>query len=229
MNFNLEKKFIEFLKLITRNAQNQKIRVFFVGGAVRDNLINQETKYFDLIIDSNAVEFSKTLPKEIEIKSVHEQFGTVKLKYSNFDIDLASTRVENYPSSGCLPQVKKLGVNINEDIKRRDFTLNSLYSEITLKNKELAFSLIDLVNGVEDLKNKTLKVLHKNSYIDDPTRIFRGLAYKYRFGFDFSKEDKNLINDYLNNVKYQNRSEDRILTVLKDNLSCKFGYLFFKI
>ena len=97
MNFNLEKKFIEFLKLITRNAQNQKIRVFFVGGAVRDNLINQKTKDFDLIIDSNAVEFSKTLPKEIEIKSVHEQFGTVKLKYNNsFPIFLIKNCISFY-------------------------------------------------------------------------------------------------------------------------------------
>jgi len=228
MKFNLNQNFEKLLKLIVKNALNHQIGVFFVGGAVRDNLLGIEIKDFDLIIDSNAIEFSKDLPDEITIKSIHEKFGTVKLRYSDIDVDLASTRREVYPNSGCLPQVVKIGVNIEEDVKRRDFTLNSLYCKITLEDNRLKYELIDLIDGVNDLRNCELKVLHSNSYIDDPTRIFRGLSYKYRFGFNFSDNDKKLIKEYLKNITYENRSNDRILAVLTENLNTEYGYLFFK-
>ena len=82
--------------------------------------------------------------------------------------------------------------------------------------------LTTLLAELEDIKNKTLRVLHNNSFIDDPTRILRGLDFKYRFGFDFSKNDKKLICEYLNNIDYENMSKDRVLKVLKKILKSDF-------
>ena len=74
----------------------------------------------------------------------------------------------------------------------------------------------------------TLKVLHSNSYIDDPTRILRGLNFKYRFNFDFSDNDKLLIKKYLKKINYKNASYDRILAVFRHILSKEFSDIIFK-
>ena len=228
MNFKFSKKTEEFLKIIAKTAQTENVRVFFVGGIVRDCYLKKEIKDIDLILEGNAIEFSKKLPSEISIKSIHKDFGTVKLEFFGMDIDLASTRTEKYPFCGCLPKVEKIGVNIKDDVKRRDFTVNSLYCEISIKNDELKYELIDLVDGINDINKKTLKVLHKNSYYDDPTRIFRGVNFKYRFDFDFSKEDLKLINQTLKEINLENASVDRLKDVFIKTLKSEFQDKIFK-
>lgn len=228
MNFKFNNKVEKFLKLITKNAQEQNLRVFFVGGIVRDKILNIPTFDVDLLLLGNAIEFSKTLPSQIKIKSIHEDFCTVKLQLDELEIDLASSRSESYPYSGCLPIVDEIGVTIEKDALRRDFTINSLYCELKLKNNDLFYTLADYVDGLKDLENKTLKALHNKSYIDDPTRIIRGLGFKYRFNFDFSEYDKELINQYLKNIDYSKMSHDRNLKVFKKVLDSKFQSEIFK-
>lgn len=221
MNFVFNNKIENFLKIILKNALSQNLRVFFVGGIVRDKILGIPTFDIDLLLLGNAIEFSKKLPSDIKIKSIHEDFCTVKLQYDNIEIDIASSRKEKYPFSGCLPVVEKIGVSLEEDVSRRDFSINSLYCELKLFNNDIKYEFVDLVNGLEDIKNKTLKVLHKKSYIDDPTRIIRGLGFKYRFDFDFSKQDCNLISEYLKNIDYSNMSIDRNIKVIKKVLNSK--------
>ena len=214
MQFNFDYKTENFLKIVLKNALNQKIRVFFAGGVVRDNLLGIKTKDIDLIILGNAIEFCSRIP-ELEIKSIHKDFYTVKVLYQGLEFDVASTRTEKYPFSGCLPVVDSVGVDLFDDVKRRDFTINSLYCELKLVNDRITYSLIDLVDGVSDLNNKILRVLHSNSYIDDPTRILRGVGFKYRLNVDFSCADNFLINDYLNHVDRLNMSISRVESVFK--------------
>ena len=222
MEFKFDKRIENFLKIILKNAQKIGLRVFFVGGIVRDNILNIKTSDIDILVLGNAIEFAKKLPDEIKIASFHKDFCTVKVEYDNLQIDIASSRTELYPYSGCLPVLDSVGVSLEDDVLRRDFTVNSLYCELKLVNNVITYELIDLINGLADIKNKTLKVLHKKSYIDDPTRILRGLDFKYRFGFDFSKNDKKLICEYLNNINYENMSKDRVLKVLKKILKSDF-------
>lgn len=228
MNFEFNQNINNFLKIILKNAQSQNLRVFFVGGIVRDKILNMPTFDIDLLILGNAIDFALNLPCEIKIKSTHEDFCTVKLEYNNIEIDIASSRSENYPHSGCLPVLNKIGVDITEDVSRRDFSINSLYCELKLEDDKIFYTLIDYVDGQNDINNKILKVLHNKSYIDDPTRIIRGLGFKYRFGFDFSKADKNLIDNYLNNIDYSNMSIDRNIKVIKKVLNSKFQKEIFK-
>lgn len=228
MDFTFSKNKENFLKLIVNCAKAQNIRIFFVGGIVRDYLLKKSIKDIDLIIEGNAIEFSKNLPSEIKIKSIHEDFKTVKVEYNNEIIDIASTRIEKYPYSGCLPVVEKIGVSIEQDFKRRDFAINAMYAELNLTDDELSYKLIDLANGQKALKEKVLNVLHKKSYIDDPTRILRGLDFKYRFNFDFSSTDKELIQNYIDNPNLENASKNRILNVFKKILSSDNNDLIFK-
>ena len=228
MNFDFNNKINELLKIILKNAQSQNLRVFFVGGIVRDNILNIPTLDIDLLLEGDAIEFSKSLPTKIKTKSLHKDFCTVKLEYENIEIDIASSRVETYPFSGCLPAVNKIGVPIEKDVLRRDFSINSLYCELKLNNDKIFYTLIDFTNGLKDIQNKTLRILHNKSYIDDPTRIIRGLGFKYRFGFDFSDNDKKLINQYINNIDYTNMSIDRNKKVIKQVLNSSFQQEIFK-
>ena len=79
---------------------------------------------------------------------------------------------------------------------RRDFTINAMAMN-TATGK-----IIDYTGGQNDLKNKVLRILHDNSFIDDPTRIIRGLKFRVRFGFELEPHTKKLQKDYLNNINY---------------------------
>lgn len=215
LNFCFDEKTEDFLFNIVRCAKNQNVGIYFVGGIVRDNILNIDNLDIDLIVDCNAIGFSKNLPEVIKIKSIHKDFATVKVEYKDITYDIASTRIETYPYSGCLPDVEKVGVALVEDVKRRDFTINSLYCKLDIADNKLTYELIDLVDGVADIKNKVLKVLHEKSYIDDPTRILRGIDFKHRFNFNFSSDDEKLISDYLENPDIENASRDRFLAVFK--------------
>ncbi len=228
MTFDFDNLTLEFLSLILIAAKTAGVRVFFVGGIVRDNILNIKNSDIDLLIEGDAIQFSKKLPQNIIVKSLHPDFGTVKVEYHNLQIDIASTRKEQYPSSGCLPIVNEIGVKLEDDVLRRDFTVNSLYCELKLKDGKINYHLIDFVDGVNDIRNKVLKVLHNNSYKDDPTRILRGVNFKYRFGFDFSTSDKILIGNYLKNIDNKNASYDRIYNVFYKNFKQEFALDFFK-
>ena len=228
MKFEFSQKINSFLKIILKNAQSQNLRVFFVGGIVRDKILDIPTFDIDLLLLGNAIEFSKSLPKEIKINSIHQDFCTAKLEFDGVEIDIASSRSEFYPYSGCLPVIDKIGVSLKQDVLRRDFSTNSLYCELKLENDEIFYTLIDMVDGLKDINDKVLKVLHDKSYIDDPTRIIRGLGFKYRFNFDFSAHDKKLINEYLSKIDYSNMSLDRNTKVIKKVLNSKFQKEIFR-
>ncbi|MCM1339356.1 MAG: hypothetical protein NC191_06770 [Muribaculaceae bacterium] len=175
------------------NIRNQNL--FYIGGVVRDELLGKDSFDIDITYVGNAIEFAKTIPNA-EILQINEPFGTVKIKLEGQEIDIASTRNETYPQKGHLPLVKNIGCSLKEDILRRDFTINAL------AKSTLTGEIIDYTTGLEDIKNKTLRVLHNNSFIDDPTRILRGLKFSVRFGFELSPKTKSLQDKYLQNINY---------------------------
>ena len=81
------------------------------------------------------------------------------------EVDFASTRSESYPKKGHLPVVSNIGCALKDDLKRRDFTINAMAKRTT------DGEVIDIFSGKEDIKAKKIRVLHNESFIDDPTRI----------------------------------------------------------
>lgn len=170
-------------------------KLFYVGGVVRDELLGIESLDVDMTYEGNAIEFAKTL-KGIEIVQINEPFGTVRVKIDGKETDIASTRQEVYDKKGHLPTVTKIGCSLKDDVKRRDFTINTLAKSVA------SGEIFDYTGGIEDLKNKTIRVLHDESFIDDPTRIIRGLKFAVRFGFKPDPHTKKLQDDYLKNINY---------------------------
>ena len=175
------------------NIQDKNL--FFIGGVVRDELLGKESFDIDLTFQGDAIEFAKNIDNA-EIVQINEPFGTVRIKLNGREIDIASTRSEIYPQKGRLPEIKNIGCSLKEDILRRDFTINAL------AKSTLTGEIVDYTNGLEDIKNKTLRVLHDESFIDDPTRIIRGLKFSIRFGFDLDEHTKKLQDEYLQNINY---------------------------
>jgi len=234
--FKFNKKTELIVQSIAKFSKIKGIPVYFVGGMVRDALMGIDIKDIDILTEGSAIDFvtefyensnaanynpeNNSLKSDINghnivIKSVHKSFNTAKTVIDGIDIDFASTREEEYPESGCLPVVKNTGCSISLDLKRRDYTVNAIAAQISLLNGELEYKIIDPYFGFEDIKQKTLKALHQKSYIDDPTRILRGLDFILRFGFDFSMQDKNLIEEYLKAPNREGLSIDRVKLTLK--------------
>ena len=174
------------------NIENENL--YLIGGAVRDEILNIKCLDVDITYIGNAIEFAKS--QGFYIIKENEPFGTVKILLENKEIDLASTRAEIYPQKGHLPVVSNIGCSLKDDILRRDFTIN------TLAKSTKTGEIVDYLNGLEDIKNKKIRILHENSFIDDPTRIIRALKFSIRFGFELEKNTKKLQNEYLENINY---------------------------
>lgn len=200
------------------NINDTSNKLFYIGGVVRDELLNKQSIDIDITYVGNAIEYCSKFGEVIQI---NPDFGTVRVKIpssphreiadfvpstgsghnvseelNNVIVDFASTRSETYPKKGHLPVVEEIGCSLKEDVLRRDFTINALAKSVTTGE------IVDYVGGLKDLKNKKLRVLHDNSFIDDPTRIIRGLKFAMRFNFELEEHTKKLQDEYLKNINY---------------------------
>lgn len=221
-NYNsyFSKEFKSIFELCSKIASKSGHKLYLIGGIVRDMLLNEKSLDIDISVQGDAIEFGHILEREgkAKILSVHPSFGTIKVEINGEKVDLASTRSESYPKKGHLPHVQEIGCQLEKDILRRDFTINSLALSL---NQDSFADLIDYVNGFEDLKAKKIKILHDKSFIDDPTRIIRALKYADRLDFELEENTLKLQKDYLKNVNYD-MCNKRIKQEIKKTFSnCK--------
>lgn len=201
-------------------AEKLDIKLYLIGGIVRDLILNIQIKDIDITMEGNAIFFCRELEKNLDCKiiSIQENLKTVKVEFEpGVIIDFASTREEVYIKKGFLPIAENFGCSLKNDVKRRDFTINTLAVSLYKKEK---FSLIDYFNGYDDIINKKIKILHNDSFIDDPSRIVRAIKFQLRFGFDIEQNTNNLMYEYLNNVK-KDIPFERIKNELKQYFSIK--------
>lgn len=208
-------------------AELSGIKIYLVGGIVRDILLSKPLHDVDITVEGNAKEFVEILECYVKTKAVkyNEKLPTAKVVFKNgVEIDFASTRKEVYDNFGDLPKIVAIGCALEEDIKRRDFTVNSLVISL---NRDDRFELKDLTNGVEDLKNKKLRVLHEKSFFDDPSRMIRGLKFAQRLGFELDDTTKKLQDKYLENPLV-NIPLERVKNEIIDLFSLNFASNFDK-
>lgn len=175
------------------NLKDTSNKLYYVGGVVRDEFLGIKSLDVDIVYEGNAIEDCAEFG---EVTRVNPDFGTIRVNIGGREVDIASTRTERYDKKGHLPQVERIGCSLKEDVTRRDFTINSLYKSVSTGE------IFDFTNGVEDLKNKKLRVLHDKSFVDDPTRIIRALKFSHRFGFDLEEKTRQLRDEYLKNINY---------------------------
>ena len=174
----------ETLSRAAEIAEKLKLAVYIVGGPVRDFFLEKPVKDLDLVVEGEAEEYARALSRALsgEIKA-RSPFLTYKIVFPGGELDLVTARKEVYPRPAALPKVSP--GSISEDLYRRDFTINAMAVGLSgpFKGK-----LLDPFGGLFDLEGGLIRVLHINSFVDDPTRIFRAARYAVRFEFDLAKE-----------------------------------------
>ena len=166
--------------------------VYLVGGSVRDLLLKRPCLDIDIVVEGDAISVAKKLQEQWNgTLQTHPQFGTATVTPENPDkpkVDFVSARSETYQKPATLPKVER--GTITQDLLRRDFTINALAMRLDFDGFG---TIIDKTDGLKDLKTGTIRVIHNNSYTDDPTRIFRANRYAGRYNFQISGADKKLI------------------------------------
>jgi len=198
---------LELLHLLAYQAALLRMPLYLVGGVVRDILLGRAVNDFDLVVDGSSAEFAEYIVRKFGGKIlIHSKFMTATwvlneitferlkvpiLQLSNVPIsfDFASARTEMYAQPGALPTVKRS--TIDADLYRRDFTINAM--ALRLDGEDFG-GLFDPLGGQKDLDDKLIRVLHAQSFVDDPTRIFRAVRYAVRYGFEIAPETLNLVN-----------------------------------
>jgi len=175
----LPSELVNFMQAAGEMAYSQGQSLYLVGGVVRDLLLGQTNLDLDLVVEGDAINLVHQLIQIYRGKiTTHPRFGTAKLQWSKWSVDLTSARLETYAKPGALPSVKP--GSIGNDLFRRDFTINAMAIYLTPSHYG---ELIDLYGGRDDLERKLIRVLHEKSFIDDATRIWRGLRYEQRLNF----------------------------------------------
>lgn len=190
----------QLLTIITKLSEDFALPVYLVGGAVRDFLLNKQITEQDL--DFVVSGKSKILLEELKNKfggtiKEYPEFLTAKLIFNEpvdglQEIDFAEFRKETYKKPGALPEVSP--GDLESDLQRRDFTMNALMISVAdFLAANFEGTLIDRFNGLEDLNKRLVRVLHKNSFLDDPTRIFRAARYKCLIVGNYEEETRKLL------------------------------------
>jgi len=163
--------------------------VYIVGGTLRDILLGEENFDIDIAVEGDAIAFARSLASALGGRfTPHDKFGAAIVSYGDDErLDVVTTRTEFYDSPGALPTVERAA--LREDLRRRDFTINAMAA--SLKPADFGL-LVDPYDGRADLAARVLRVLHNLSFIDDPTRIFRGIRYEARYGFRFDEHTTRL-------------------------------------
>jgi tRNA nucleotidyltransferase (CCA-adding enzyme) len=172
------------VRALLEQLDQHPMELYLVGGAVRDLILGEEPADLDLLSTEEVEPVAHALGRV----RAHDRFGTATVYVGGFRYDLARARSESYPEPGSLPQVAPAG--LGQDLKRRDFTVNAL-----------ALGLLGRVRGEvrtvphawADLRNRQLRVLHRASFIDDPTRLLRLARYRARLGFKVEPETAALV------------------------------------
>lgn len=203
---------LEILQLAGKVAQDHANKLFLIGGMVRDLLLDRPNRDFDLVIEGDLREFLFDFKEKIDGKvSYNDQFGTATVVLpSGYNLDFATTRKEKYNYSGALPEVER--TNILEDLFRRDYTVNALAIAL---NPDKWGKLYDFFKGKKDLKDGILRALHRFSFLDDPTRIIRGVRLALSLDFGFEKETEKLMREALEMGDFNELSPARAYKELK--------------
>ncbi len=238
------------LQIMAQLAQDRGWQLYIVGGVVRDLLLTTDRERLsisdlDLVVDGvegnddssdvmlhqrSGVELATALQQlypTAQLK-IHDKFQTAAVEWhedqilGNLSIDIATARTESYAYPAANPDV--IISSIQADLYRRDFTINALTIRLT---QPQAGELFDFFGGLRDLQSKQLRVLHTNSFIDDPTRIYRGMRFAVRLGFAIESQTQIYIRSAISSGIYERTlATYPKVPALQTRLKAELKYIF---
>ncbi len=189
-------------------ADELNVRIYAVGGYVRDYYLRRQRTDIDCTVEGDAAGFARRLAAKYKTKAVvYERFGTAMVPISGYNIEFVGTRKEKYLPDSRNPVVDK--GTFEDDIMRRDFTVNAMAVSL---NKSTLGEVIDLCGGLEDLENKILRTPldPEVTFNDDPLRMMRAARFAAQLGFAVDPVIKEVILKLNDRIKII--SQERITT-----------------
>jgi poly(A) polymerase len=171
-------------KIIAEQAESMNAEAFVVGGYVRDIFLKRDSKDIDVVVTGSGIELAKkvanALPNKVHV-NYFKNFGTAMLKYDELELEFVGARKESYRSDSRKPIVES--GTIEDDQKRRDFTINAMAIHLTENNFG---ELVDPFNGIQDLHDKTIRTPQDPdvTFSDDPLRMMRAIRFASQLHFE---------------------------------------------
>ncbi|MGD1906167.1 MAG: CBS domain-containing protein [Leptolyngbyaceae cyanobacterium] len=233
----------EAMQIITQTAAAQGWQLYLVGGGVRDLLLHSgpgavTLSDIDLVVDSahQSLEMGAGVVLAQAVQTaypkvglqIYGRFQTAALVWhlesdpaAAWMVDIATARTEFYPYPAANPEVE--ASSIQQDLYRRDFTINAMALRLT---EPQSGQLLDFFGGHLDLQHRQVRVLHANSFIEDPTRIYRAVRFAVRLGFTLDPQTESFIRYAINSGIYTQLQRDMVrLPALQTRLKTELKYI----
>ena len=215
---NQNKRLAKISKVISELSDETQINAFLVGGCVRDLMLNPlaESIDVDIMVEGDGIDFAEKLARKINVPKIvpFKKFATAKIPFNEYEIEVASARLEKYDESSRSPSEVVMS-NIEDDLLRRDFTINAMAVSL---NKENFGEFFDPFNGMEDLSNKILRTPldSDTTFSDDPLRMMRAAYFASKLSLDI---DPSCLESIKNNAERitivsQERKTNELLKIL---------------
>ena len=206
---------IKFCKIASELAERRQEEIFIVGGFVRDTLLGKIPREIDFLIVGDGIDFANEFATALGVKEVQvfKHFGTAHFYYDGFNLEFVMSRKESYQSDSRNPVIEQ--GTFYDDIKRRDFTINTLAVSLNRNNYAV---LIDLFNGLEDINKKIIRtpIDPITTFEDDPLRILRAFRFASKLEFDIHPDTLTAIKLKAERLKIitQERITDEFLKIM---------------
>ena len=217
LELNIKEKIshLKVIDTISKVAELVDVNVYAVGGFVRDIILNRERNDLDILVIGNGTDFAKNVADELGITNVSyfKNFGTAHFDYQGMNVEFVGARKESYDRNTRKPIVED--GTFDEDISRRDFTINTL--AISLNKNEFG-KLIDKYDGLSDIKNERIKTPLNplKTFDDDPLRIMRAFRFASQLNFNVDESIIKAAYEMRNRLSIvsQERTTDEFLKIL---------------
>jgi poly(A) polymerase len=206
---------LPFINELSSSADEQKVPAYIVGGFVRDTLLRKNRNEVDIMVVGEGTKYAETVAAKLGIKrvSIFRTYGTAHFKYQDYDLEFVGARKESYSPESRNPEVES--ASFEEDLSRRDFTINTLAVSV---NSGSFGEITDLYNGQDDLQNKIIRTPLDPliTFNDDPLRILRAFRFASQLNFEVNEKILIAASELKERLKIvsQERITDEFLKIL---------------
>ena len=185
---------------VLRTLKKNKYEAYFVGGCVRDYLMRKDSNDIDITTNANPYDVMKLF----KAKPTGLQYGTVSIPKEGYSIEITTYRKDGVYLDNRHPEEVIPVVTVEEDVQRRDFTINGLVMNDVLQ-------ISDFVGGKDDIKNKIIRAIGNpdERFKEDALRILRAVYFQSKLGFQIEKDTRQSMAD--NRLLLNNIAKERIL------------------